>query len=1812
MRDRTLKTVAVAFTVVMIVAMVASGAGAAAPATVETDDTVEDVDYATANDSDGAGVSASLQQASGETVVLLGVERGIGMTEAAASDDPMGDLEADSQVTQEPVLDALRSEFSAEVRNTYWAGNVITATVDLDEHDPESLLRIDGVVSVSENVEYERPEPETPTDSVPSELDGNFTFGLEQINVPAYDEEFDGMGDGATIMIGDDGISDPEEGHPDLDFELEAIVEDGEVDEGSLVGGEEGSHGEHVSGTAAGAEDPVGDVPRYGVAPNADLLKADVFAGGAVTEDIIASMEWAAENDADAASFSLGFPPTADDSTFSDLYVPVIEDVNAAGTSAVVSAGNSGSGDAGGPVTSPATNFDSVAIGASTEAEDIATFSSGAVIDDDSVEFIDGDELPERFPDEFVQPDVSAPGEDVLSSGPLGPEQIDDEATYSFASGTSMAAPHYAGAVALVQSATEEDLDNSVIEAALAETAEKPENEFTELNNRDIRFGTGIIDVHAAAEAAMETQTIEGTVTSDDGEPLVGATVETDAGALTATDEDGEFVLQTTNDPATVTADATGVGAETVTVEDGEDVDFELEEELDVTLIEDQPPTLEAGDSFDIVAEVQNLDQLMIELTDNSTINPDDLALALGDDEIPLGEPVETDGLSGEVAITVDVAEDAIDTEFSLEHTFERFDEDPGEAVFEVNDLEAPATAEPGELIDVSAMIENVGDDEGTQTVAFEFENETVAEQDVSLDANESAEITFEDVELPDEEGEFEHGVVTDDDGEFATIVIEEVDAEATVSFVDDEIVFGPDSTIDAALETDALDVAGYQFELEYDPDVVEVDGVSSGDVGSSPTFNVDNDEGVLAVTDSQADGNDTPVLAGVTFEFVGEPGDETDVDIVDENTIVTTADPVDDLDTVGEDAQFIGGELGDVNADGEITPSDAVLTQQFLADEEFDDNVTFIEELADVTQSGEITVSDVLAIEELIIESESVESIAVDGTAQSETAVTDGGVGVEDDEIVVVTGPTEVLEEIEGPDFELSDLDQPETLEIDEDIISEVDLTNEGDETGSIEILHGTDLDDSLVFIPAEIEEIELAPGETETVEKNLGSFEDINDALDSGFEPGDDVLTGFQIGDNLDPNLPPLPDVEQELAENITIAGSDFDVSDLEAPGEGEPGESIDVNATVTNLGTDADTQDIEFVFEGDVVDSTEVTLDPDESVDIEFTDIELPEEDGVYEHGVFSEDDDETATITVGDVDAVAVVDETTFAEEERTLSDEERERLEDTDEPVTEVGDDLVERVEAQTTAEVIPISSEEAADAAGEGTYDAFVLNEMDPDEIEAFDDAVEEGVVWLDGWGTSSNAIDDKSEVLENPESTDQSDLDPNPDLEIAEDHPLFEDVGEEGDSFLIHDATFADHTWFDGYEGGDVIGQIQAGGVDDGDAVAVNDDETSVLLSSFGSTTFVADEDFTDEADTLLGNAVAYVLDEDDDVDDGGVEIADLDPAEDLTVDPETDLEINATVENTANDTLTQDVEFVFDGDALVSEEVELEPEDSETVTFEVTAPEDGGEFEWFVATDDDQSATYVLTVDASDEVAVAVVDEDTDPSDSERERATEEGVELDPQEEGSDVVDRVADEVDAAEIDLLSGAEAVDAAEDDEYDVYVVNQMDPDEIDAFDAETDGDTAGVVWLDQWGDTSNGVADKSAALDNPAETSDDDFTSEPVLNIAEDHPVFSGIDGDSFVIHTSEFSDHAFFSDYDGTVIGEVETDQTFGNGIGVDEEKGTILLSSFGSSEFVDSNDYTSEADVVLGNAVEYVASEDDDTDSADASSLEPIAIAP
>ncbi|MFC5136488.1 MULTISPECIES: hypothetical protein [Haloferacaceae] len=103
-----------------------------------------------------------------------------------------------------------------------------------------------------------------------------------------------------------------------------------------------------------------------------------------------------------------------------------------------------------------------------------------------------------------------------------------------------------------------------------------------------------------------------------------------------------------------------------------------------------------------------------------------------------------------------------------------------------------------------------------------------------------------------------------------------------------------------------------------------------------------------------------------------------------------------------------------------------------------------------------------------------------------------------------------------------------------------------------------------------------------------------------------------------------------------------ADFQVSNLNAPDNATQGDAIDVSADVTNDGDEEATQSVEFRLDADgdgtldadeELTAQEVTLDGDEMQTVTFEDINTSGLDaGEYAHGVFTDDDSATATITI----------------------------------------------------------------------------------------------------------------------------------------------------------------------------------------------------------------------------------------------------------------------------------------------------------------------------------------------------------------------------------------------------------------------------------------------------------------------------------------------------------------------------------------------------------------------------------------------------
>ncbi|MFG2565101.1 S8 family serine peptidase [Streptomyces sp. NPDC048567] len=162
---------------------------------------------------------------------------------------------------------------------------------------------------------------------------------------------------------------------------------------------------------------------------------------------------------------------------------------------------------------------------------------------------------PSEFDDDLIKPDVSAPGVAIRSTYPGG--------KYAVGSGTSMAAPHVAGAIALLWSAAPavaRDIDAT--RRLLDETAvDVPDVSCGGTAQDNNVYGQGRLDIHAAAEMAPRgtTGTLSGTVTdAATGEPVEGVTVQLSAsgdpvGLPVTTDAEGRYTTLATVGDYTVT-----------------------------------------------------------------------------------------------------------------------------------------------------------------------------------------------------------------------------------------------------------------------------------------------------------------------------------------------------------------------------------------------------------------------------------------------------------------------------------------------------------------------------------------------------------------------------------------------------------------------------------------------------------------------------------------------------------------------------------------------------------------------------------------------------------------------------------------------------------------------------------------------------------------------------------------------------------------------------------------------------------------------------------------------------------------------------------------------------------------------------------------------------------------------------------------------------------------------------------------------------------------------------------------------------------
>lgn len=224
-------------------------------------------------------------------------------------------------------------------------------------------------------------------------------WGLKRINAEHAWEKTKGAG--VKVAVLDTGV-DPT--HPDLIQNLKATINLSNSRHDVI---DQNGHGTHVAGVIAAVDNEIGMI---GVAPEAELYVAKVLGdnGSGGMSNIVRGIRWAIAQNVDVINLSLG----SQSQPSSDLHEAVRE-ATMRGIIIVAAAGNENS-----TVGWPARYPETICVAASDKRDGRASFSN-----------------------QGIENVITAPGVDILSTYKNG--------TYAELSGTSMACPIIAGAVAL-------------------------------------------------------------------------------------------------------------------------------------------------------------------------------------------------------------------------------------------------------------------------------------------------------------------------------------------------------------------------------------------------------------------------------------------------------------------------------------------------------------------------------------------------------------------------------------------------------------------------------------------------------------------------------------------------------------------------------------------------------------------------------------------------------------------------------------------------------------------------------------------------------------------------------------------------------------------------------------------------------------------------------------------------------------------------------------------------------------------------------------------------------------------------------------------------------------------------------------------------------------------------------------------------------------------------------------------------------------------------------------------------------------------
>lgn len=389
----------------------------------------------------------------------------------------VSELRAKAEYTQRPIHSFL-NRIAAKRIKSLWIINAVAAAVPADQVNV--IAGLPGVESVVVDAVVTAPGVQAGTASVAE-------WNIDRINAPVLWAS--GItGSGVVVANMDTGVF---QDHPDLAGSYRggadswynpfadplnashcATPDNCTPCELSLLPCDDSGHGTGTMGVIVGGS---AGGSAIGVAPGAQWIAAKIFNGSgyANVSDIHLAFGWLLDPDANAGTAdtpeivnaSWGFRDNA--GACINGFEPDITALRTAGIAVVFSAGNSGPAPA--TSVSPANNPGAFAVGSTDINNNIASFSS-------------------RGPsacDGSVFPHVVAPGVNIRLA--------DNSGFYVTDSGTSFAAPHVSGAMALLLSAFP-SLTPDEMETALQQTAF---NIGAPVSVPNVTYGYGLIDVSA-------------------------------------------------------------------------------------------------------------------------------------------------------------------------------------------------------------------------------------------------------------------------------------------------------------------------------------------------------------------------------------------------------------------------------------------------------------------------------------------------------------------------------------------------------------------------------------------------------------------------------------------------------------------------------------------------------------------------------------------------------------------------------------------------------------------------------------------------------------------------------------------------------------------------------------------------------------------------------------------------------------------------------------------------------------------------------------------------------------------------------------------------------------------------------------------------------------------------------------------------------------------------------------------------------------------------------------------------------------------